>query len=75
MELYTMGHGRWPTKQRLATMIQVLQTAEVSTVVDIRHSPCSSSLAFNSDEKIPLLAIPQPLAQASSGDDWEGEEQ
>ena len=49
MELYTMGYGRWPTKQRLANMIQVLKTAEVSTLVDIRHSPCSSNLAPDSN--------------------------
>ena len=45
MELYTLGSGGWPTPQRLATLIQVVQTAGVNTVVDIRHSLCASSLA------------------------------
>lgn len=49
MKLYTMGYGAWPTQQRLAKMIQGLKTAEVNTLVDIRHSPCASRLTPDSN--------------------------
>lgn len=49
MTLYTIGYRRWKTKQRLACMVQALQTAEITTLVDIRHAPCSSNLNPNSN--------------------------
>ena len=41
--LYTIGYGRWPAPQRVHRMIQALQVAAVSTLVDIRHSRCSAN--------------------------------
>ncbi len=44
MILYTVGYGHWPTTQRMVQLIQVLRTASVTTLVDVRQSPCSSNL-------------------------------
>lgn len=44
MKLYTLGYGQWPTKHRIDRMVQALKDTGVTTLVDIRHSPCSASL-------------------------------
>lgn len=42
MKIYVMGYGRWMPAQRIERMMQALKEASVNTLVDIRHSPCSS---------------------------------
>ncbi|MEI8375660.1 MAG: DUF488 domain-containing protein [Planctomycetota bacterium] len=42
--IYTLGYGRWPTKIRLERLIQTLLETEITTLVDIRHSPCPSQV-------------------------------
>lgn len=44
MTLYTVGYGQWETKERVACLLQALKAAEVTMLVDIRHSPCASNL-------------------------------
>jgi uncharacterized protein (DUF488 family) len=44
MTLYTLGSGRWPPHLRLPCMVQTLSEAGVRLLVDVRHSPCASSL-------------------------------
>lgn len=39
-----MGYGRWPTANRLERMVSALKRIGVRTLVDIRLSPCASSL-------------------------------
>jgi uncharacterized protein (DUF488 family) len=46
--LSTIGYGRWPTKQRLEQMIRALKDAGITTLVDVRHSPCPSNQDPNS---------------------------
>lgn len=43
MQLLTVGYGKWPTKTRWLALVAALRRARVATLVDIRHSPCSSS--------------------------------
>ncbi|MCA9212167.1 MAG: DUF488 domain-containing protein [Planctomycetales bacterium] len=40
--LYTIGYGSWPTKKRIAGMLDALEHNRVKSLVDIRHSPCAS---------------------------------
>jgi uncharacterized protein (DUF488 family) len=40
MTLFTAGYGRWPTAQRLRSLLGALKAAKVTLLVDIRHSPC-----------------------------------
>ena len=42
--LFTAGYGSWPAANRLSGLIAALREANVTTLVDIRHSPCSSNL-------------------------------
>lgn len=49
MILYTIGYGKWPVKNRLRSMLDVLEFEKVNVVVDIRLSPCSSALSLESN--------------------------
>jgi len=41
--LLTVGYGRWKeTKQRMPRLLDALNAARVTTLVDIRHSPCAA---------------------------------
>jgi uncharacterized protein (DUF488 family) len=40
----TIGYGYWPTGNRLPRLLATLQEAEINLLIDIRHSPCPSSL-------------------------------
>lgn len=42
MKLYTVGYSRWSSVQRIDRMLKTLKAASVNTLIDIRHSPCSS---------------------------------
>lgn len=44
MELFTVGYGRWAPRERWSSFVAVLREANVDVLVDVRHSPCSSSL-------------------------------
>lgn len=44
MTLYTTGYGRWPAKQRLERLVRALKKASITTLIDIRHSPCPSNV-------------------------------
>lgn len=48
MQLCTVGYGRWAPGERTARLLRVLQEAHVTTLVDIRHAPCSSQLSPDS---------------------------
>lgn len=43
-EFYTLGYGRWAAGIRWARFVATLRNAKVTTLVDIRHSPCPSQL-------------------------------
>ena len=43
--LFAVGYGAWPAARRVAGLIGALKGAGVSVLVDIRHSPCSSTAA------------------------------
>jgi uncharacterized protein (DUF488 family) len=43
MNLFTLGYSRWPTQNRLDRILAALREAEVTTLIDIRHSPCPSN--------------------------------
>lgn len=40
--LYTIGYNAWPASTRISGMVRALTEANVSMLVDIRHSPCPS---------------------------------
>src|SRR5437762_336108 len=43
--LFTIGCGTWKdTSVRLARMLSALKDAKIKTLVDVRHSPCSSNI-------------------------------
>lgn len=42
--IYTIGYGRFPTKQRIPELLEKLSSAKIELLVDIRHSPCPSQL-------------------------------
>lgn len=42
--LYTIGYGAWQTKFRMTKMLARLNSHRITTLVDIRQSPCSSGL-------------------------------
>jgi uncharacterized protein (DUF488 family) len=44
MELFTVGYRRWAPDARWKRLVDVLRGTRVDVVVDVRHSPCSSSL-------------------------------
>ena len=44
IDLFTLGYGRWPAKVRGPRLVDALRRARVGVLVDIRHSPCASSL-------------------------------
>ena len=47
--LYTMGYGGWPTKKRMAGMLDAFEHHGVTTLVDIRQSPCASDPTPNTN--------------------------
>ena len=46
--LYTIGYGRWTADSRESKFTAALTAAGVGMLIDIRHSPCSSSLDVKS---------------------------
>ena len=42
--IYTLGYGRWPANMRLERLVQALLDGGITTLADIRHSPCPSNL-------------------------------
>jgi len=49
MTLFTVGYGRWPTAQRVKSLMSALKAANVTMLVDIRHSPCPSNTNVKSN--------------------------
>lgn len=48
--IYTIGYLRWPTPVRLEKFLATLvSNNNIKTLIDIRHSPCSSQLSHNSN--------------------------
>lgn len=48
-QIWTAGYGKWPSDTRWDRLVVALTTAKIDTLVDIRHSPCSSQLAPTSN--------------------------
>jgi hypothetical protein len=42
--LWTIGYGRWPAKNRWQELTAALKANRIDLLIDIRHSPCASSL-------------------------------
>jgi uncharacterized protein (DUF488 family) len=42
--LFTVGYGAWPASKRLEKLIVSLRGAGVTSLVDVRHSPCSAAM-------------------------------
>ena len=40
--IWTLGYGGWPTQERLNGILNAIQQAGITTLVDVRHSPCPS---------------------------------